>query len=117
MSPDLPSLQSALLHQLQHSGAATQPAILDAFRAVPRHLFLPGRPLEEVYRDEAIPTKLAGGQAISSSSQPAMMAIMLEQLDFAPGQHILEIGAGTGYNAALIGHLVGPTGRVVTVDI
>ncbi len=117
MSADLPALQAALLHTLHTSGALTDPAVAAAFRAVPRHLFLPDRPLAEVYRDEAIPTKLAGGQAISSSSQPAMMAIMLEQLALAPGQQVLEIGAGTGYNAALLGHLVGPTGRVVTVDI
>jgi len=45
------------------------------------------------------------------------MAIMLEQLDLQAGQRVLEIGAGTGYNAALMAHIVGETGRVVTVDI
>jgi protein-L-isoaspartate(D-aspartate) O-methyltransferase len=45
------------------------------------------------------------------------MAIMLDQLDLAPGQRVLEIGAGTGYNAALIRHIVGRSGTVVTVDI
>ena len=98
-------------------GALTQPAVESAFRAVPRHVFLPGVPLEEAYRDDAIPTKKADGRAISSSSQPAIMAIMLEQLGVQPGQRVLEIGAGTGYNAALLSHLVGPSGRVVTVDI
>ena len=43
----------------------------------------------------------ADGEAISSSSQPEMMAIMLEQLALEPGLRVLEIGAGTGYNAAL----------------
>jgi protein-L-isoaspartate(D-aspartate) O-methyltransferase len=57
------------------------------------------------------------GQPISSSSQPAIMAIMLDQLDLAPGHRVLEIGAGTGYNAALISHIVGPSGRVTSVDI
>jgi protein-L-isoaspartate(D-aspartate) O-methyltransferase len=46
-----------------------------------------------------------------------MMAIMLEQLEPRPGHRVLEIGAGTGYNAALLAHLVGPTGSVVAVDI
>src|SRR5262245_1720222 len=45
------------------------------------------------------------------------MAIMLEQLDLRPGQRVLEIGAGTGYNAALIAHVVGETGRVTTIDL
>jgi protein-L-isoaspartate(D-aspartate) O-methyltransferase len=74
-------------------------------------------PPEQVYRDEAIPTKLREGSAISSSSQPAIMAIMLEQLRLEPGHRVLEIGAGTGYNAALMAHVVGETGQVVTVDL
>ena len=45
------------------------------------------------------------------------MAIMLEQLDLHEGQHVLEIGAGTGYNAALMAYIVGETGHVVTIDI
>jgi protein-L-isoaspartate(D-aspartate) O-methyltransferase len=45
------------------------------------------------------------------------MAIMLEQLGLAPGQRVLEIGTGTGYNAALLAHVVGGTGSVVTVEI
>jgi protein-L-isoaspartate(D-aspartate) O-methyltransferase len=85
---------------------------------VPRHLFLPGLPPESAYRDDAIVTKRdADGQPISSSSQPAIMAIMLDQLDLAPGQRVLEIGAGTGYNAALMSHIVGSDGAVVSVDI
>jgi protein-L-isoaspartate(D-aspartate) O-methyltransferase len=45
------------------------------------------------------------------------MAIMLEQLGLEPGHQVLEIGAGTGYNAALISHIVGETGCIITVDI
>src|SRR5204862_9660 len=59
----------------------------------------------------------ARGLPVSSSSQPAIMAVMLQLLRPLPGQRVLEIGAGTGYNAALIAHLVGPAGHVVTVDI
>ena len=89
-----------------------------ALRDVPRHLFLPGLPLESAYRDDAIVTKRDDdGQPISSSSQPAIMAIMLDQLDLGPGLRVLEIGAGTGYNAALMRHIVGDTGTVVSVDI
>ena len=89
-----------------------------ALHAVPRHLFLPEQPPETAYRDDAIVTKRdEAGQPISSSSQPAIMAIMLDQLDLTPGLRVLEIGAGTGYNAALISHVVGPTGQVTSVDI
>lgn len=62
-------------------------------------------------------TREQGGRAISSSSQPSIMAIMLEMLDLQAGQHVLEIGAGTGYNAALMAHIVGESGQVVTIDI
>jgi protein-L-isoaspartate(D-aspartate) O-methyltransferase len=92
--------------------------IAAALREVPRHLFLPQLPPESAYRDDAIVTKRdADGQPISSSSQPAIMAIMLDQLALAPGLRVLEIGAGTGYNAALMRHIVGPAGTVVSVDI
>ena len=111
------TLLAALIKKLKDSGVLTDRNVAAAFRAVPRHLFLPGHPLPEVYQDEAIATKLQAGRPISSSSQPAMMALMLEQLGLAPGQRVLEIGAGTGYNAALMGRLVGPGGRVITIDI
>jgi protein-L-isoaspartate(D-aspartate) O-methyltransferase len=89
-----------------------------ALRAVPRHLFLPDLPPEAAYADDAIVTKRdRDGQPISSSSQPAIMAIMLDQLDLAPGHRVLEIGAGTGYNAALISHIVGASGQVTSIDI
>jgi protein-L-isoaspartate(D-aspartate) O-methyltransferase len=88
-----------------------------AFESVARHLFLPDISLDEAYRDIAIPTKFSQGIAISSSSQPAIMAEMLEQLELQPGHRVLEIGAGTGYNAALMSHIVGEDGHVVTVDI
>ena len=84
---------------------------------MPRHVFLPDVTVAEVYTDRAFPTKHADGKPISSSSQPAIMAIMLEQLALQPDQRVLEIGAGTGYNAALIAQIVGPGGHVVTIDI
>jgi protein-L-isoaspartate(D-aspartate) O-methyltransferase len=107
-----------LVEQLEGSGVLRDQRIATAFRAVLRHHFVPGRPLEEVYEDSAIMTKMGdGGLPVSSSSQPAIMAIMLQQLGLQPGHRVLEIGAGTGYNAALMAHLVGRHGRVVTVDI
>ena len=114
---DVAGLHQGLVEQLVRVGNIRTTAVEAAFRAVPRHVFLPELAAEEVYRDEAIATKFLNGSAISSSSQPAIMAIMLEQLELQPGQRVLEIGAGTGYNAALMAHIVGDTGRVVTVDL
>lgn len=115
---DTQALRDQLVDGLREAGQLHSDRVAEAFRAVPRHVFLPGVDPERAYRNEAIPTKLGeGGQPISSSSQPAIMALMLEQLDVQPGHRVLEIGAGTGYNAALLAHLVGETGSVVTVDI
>lgn len=52
----------------------------------------------------------------SSSTMPSLMAAMLDALDVAPGQRILEVGTGTGYNAALLSKLVGPGGSVLTTE-
>ncbi|GER85787.1 hypothetical protein KTAU_44210 [Thermogemmatispora aurantia] len=113
----LETLQQALVEHLKGRGFLRSARIEAAFRAVPRHLFLPGVPPAEVYRDQVIPLKVVDGVCVSSSSQPAIMAIMLEQLGLEPGQHVLEIGAASGYNAALMAHIVGESGSVVTVDI
>ncbi|MDP9371569.1 MAG: methyltransferase domain-containing protein [Chloroflexota bacterium] len=113
----LAGLRRALVESLQQRGTIADARVAEAFDAVPRHLFLPAVAPEEVYSDRAIVTKEQDGVGISSSSQPAIMAIMLQQLALEPGLRVLEIGAGTGYNAALLARLVGPAGRVTTVDI
>ena len=111
-------LNQALVDELKSMGCIQTPRVEAAFQAVLRHQFIPETPLEEVYSNRVILTKQdQNGQWISSSSEPAIMAIMLEQLDLEPGQKVLEIGAGTGYNAALMAHIVGETGQVVTIDI
>ena len=85
---------------------------------VPRHLFLPGVPLDQAYADEPVYTKTDdGGASISAASQPWIVAMMLEQLDAQPGHRVLEVGAGTGYNAALLAAIVGDTGQVTTIDV
>ncbi len=88
-----------------------------AFRAVPRELFVPPARPEEVYSDTTIPVTGAEGGWLTTSSQPGMMALMLEQLRAKPGESILEIGAGTGYNAAILSRIVGSDGSVHSVEI
>jgi protein-L-isoaspartate(D-aspartate) O-methyltransferase len=106
------------VRQLSAARNITTKRVDEAFRSVPRHLFVPGMQPEKAYADEAIVTKWdCNGRPVSSSSQPAIMAIMLEQLCVEVGQRVLEIGAGTGFNAALLAHLVGETGAVTTIDI
>ena len=112
-SGDAPAGHSALVAALADTGAAPA-AILDAFAAVPRHPFLPGVPVEEAYRDDAIVTATEDGVPTSSSSQPSLMARMLAMLDLRPGHRALEVGTGTGYNAALMAAL---GARVTTVEL
>ncbi|MGA8115648.1 MAG: methyltransferase, FxLD system [Actinocatenispora sp.] len=92
--------------------------VLDVMRAVPRHLFVPDANLHQAYAEEAVITKRSvDGAALSCASVPGVVAMMLDQLDVQPGDRILEIGAGTGYNAALLAELTGPHGLVTTVDV
>jgi len=118
MSSELARMRDRMVAELTAADRTVSAAVTEALRVVPRHLFLPGLPPEVAYRDDAIVTRRGpDGQPTSSSSQPTIMAIMLDQLGLEPGQRVLEIGAGTGYNAALMKYLVGPSGTVITVDL
>lgn len=110
-------LRQEMVDRLKNLGLIRSPTVEEALRVMPRHLFVPHVESKTAYNDIPIMTRLQDGQAISSSSAPSVMAIMLEMLDLHPGQRILEIGAGTGYNAALMAYIVGENGRVVTIDI
>ncbi|WP_338177488.1 methyltransferase domain-containing protein [Candidatus Dormiibacter inghamiae] len=116
--PEGQRLNERLIASLIAAGVISQPAVAAAFRATPRHYFLPGLRLAEAYADEAVRTKTGDdGVALSSASQPAMVAIMLQQLQVEPSNSVLEVGTGTGYNAALLAHLAGPAGHVVSLDV
>ncbi|CAJ61344.1 MULTISPECIES: methyltransferase, FxLD system [Frankia] len=93
------------------------PEVETAIRDVPRHLFLPGVPLEQAYADDPVYTKHDSGVSISAASQPRIVAMMLEQLHLESGHRVLEVGAGTGYNAALMAAIVGTSGHITAVDI
>jgi len=94
------------------------PRVEVAIRRVPRHLFVPDVSLDKGYgHDSVITSRDKAGITISSASGPGVVAQMLEQLTVQPGDRILEIGAGTGYNAALLADLAGPDGQVTTLDV
>ena len=83
--------------------------ILAAMRAVPRHAFVPTRDLDRAYRDH--PLRIEAGQTIS---QPSLVALMTETLSVDPGDRVLEIGTGSGYQAAILAQL---TDEVYSVEI
>ena len=136
---DVQAYVDAYVDRLKESGALRDPNVERAFRRVPRHLFVerffvgdehegwtavehdPAHPrpehLEKIYSGTALITRLAGKLGTSSSSQPGLMADMLQLLELRPGMRVLEIGAGTGYNAALLAEIVGDPSLVTTVDI
>jgi protein-L-isoaspartate(D-aspartate) O-methyltransferase len=89
-----------LVERLRRSGDLTDPRVIEAFRRVPRHEFLPPSERPYAYHDRALP--IGEGQTIS---QPTMIAIMLEALGCVGDEGSLEVGAGSGYAAALLGHL------------
>jgi protein-L-isoaspartate(D-aspartate) O-methyltransferase len=94
------------------------PPVEAALRAVERHRYVPDAPIADAYNEQAVITHtFPDGTHLSCASDPTIVAAMLDALDVHPGQRIMEIGAGTGYNAALLATLAGPTGEVTTVDI
>ncbi|MGB7342456.1 MAG: rRNA adenine N-6-methyltransferase family protein [Phototrophicaceae bacterium] len=115
---DTQQLWQIMLESMRQSGIMNTPDVEAAFSAVPRHLFLPNLAPEDVYVDRAIPLKKDGaGLLTSSSSQPSMMAIMLNQLQLQAGDNVLEIGTASGYNAAIMQYIVGKNGTITSIEI
>ena len=111
------ALRNDLVDRLVAAGTVRSPRVEDAMRAVPRERFVEELDPVVVYEDRPQLVKADARETLSTISQPTMVAIMLELAQLSPGDRVLEIGSGTGYNAALLGTIVGPTGRVVGVDI
>jgi protein-L-isoaspartate(D-aspartate) O-methyltransferase len=91
------------------SRGVTDERVLEAMRAVPRHLFVPRTQMWRAYADSALP--IGEGQTIS---QPYIVALMTELLETSPEDSVLEIGTGSGYQAAVLARLVK---RVYTIEI
>lgn len=83
--------------------------VLEVMERVPRHLFVPEAVRDQAYQDNALP--IGHGQTIS---QPFVVAAMSEQMRLAGGERVLEIGTGSGYQAAVLGELAS---EVYTIEI
>ena len=94
--------------QIQDRGVTDQ-AVIGAMLAVPRHAFVPASLRDEAYSDRPLP--IGEGQTIS---QPYIVALMTELLALEPGDKVLEVGTGSGYQAAVASHLAD---SVFTVEI
>lgn len=108
---------AALVAELRRRGFLGSDHVAAALLAVPRHRFVGGADPAAAYRDDALPTLYRGGEVLSTSSAPGVVALMAERLELAEGMRVLEVGTGTGYNAAVLACLVGRRGRVVTLEI
>jgi len=108
---DLEHERDRLVDDLKMRGYVTSKAVEDAMRRVPREEFLPAELREEAYLDSPLP--IGEGQTISA---PHMVAIMAENLDLKPGQKILEVGAGSGYHAAVCAEVIAPDGHIYSIE-
>ena len=100
--PEARARRRALVERLIRAGALHSPRVVEAFLALPRHVFVPPSQLERAYEDMAPP--IGHGQTIS---QPTVVARMTEALELDATSRVLEVGTGSGYQAALLAHLAG----------
>lgn len=89
--------------------AALNPAVIDAIRAVPRHEFVPSALQDLAYEDRPLP--IGDGQTIS---QPYVVALMTDLAEVGPASRVLEVGTGSGYQAAVLAEIVD---HVYTIEI
>ena len=101
-----------LIQELISCGVLKTKKVIDAFMKVPREKFISKEHEKHAYANYPLP--IAAGQTIS---QPLTVAVMTESLDAGSGDKILEVGAGSGYQAAILSEIVGPKGRVITTEI
>jgi len=108
---DFESKRKDLINRLKYEGRIKSQDVENAFLDVPREIFVTENMKKYAYLDS--PLEIGNGQTISA---PHMVAIMVEALDLKKGQKILEIGAGSGYHAAIVARLIGQEGHVFTIE-
>ncbi|MEA3080396.1 MAG: protein-L-isoaspartate(D-aspartate) O-methyltransferase, partial [Sphingomonadales bacterium] len=105
---DFASEREEMVERQLRCRGITEPHILDAFRVVPREAFIGGGYAHLAYGDHPLP--IEAGQTIS---QPYIVALMIQAAEIKPGDKVLEVGAGSGYAAAVISRIAG---RVIGIE-
>src|SRR5919107_1715483 len=98
--PDFRTLRDKMVERQIAGRGIKDRLLLEAMRSVPREAFVPDHLIEFAYEDSPLP--IESDQTIS---QPYIVALMIEAAEIAPGDKVLEIGAGSGYAAAVIGRI------------
>lgn len=101
-----------LVRELIEGGWLKSKPVIDAFKKVPRENFVRSEDKKYAYANYPLP--IPGGQTIS---QPLTVAVMTEALEPKRGDKILEVGAGSGYQTAILSEIVGSTGKIITTEI
>jgi len=107
--PGFAATRKAMVSRQIAARGVRDPLVLKAMSDVPRHLFVPAGVIDQAYEDHPLP--IGEGQTIS---QPYIVALMTECLALRGGEKVLEIGTGSGYQAAVLGRIAG---RVFTIEI
>ncbi|MBI5332951.1 MAG: protein-L-isoaspartate(D-aspartate) O-methyltransferase [Candidatus Aenigmarchaeota archaeon] len=111
MEDDLTEKKKKFVKELVSEGYLNKKEVIDAFIDVPREEFVPKEYRAYAYINE--PVSIGSGQTIS---QPLTVAVMTEVLDVKKGMKVLEIGTGSGYQAAILSRIVGNNGIVISVE-
>ncbi|MCH2115206.1 MAG: protein-L-isoaspartate O-methyltransferase, partial [Pirellulales bacterium] len=109
VAADYPALRERMVVEEIEAAGVSHPGVLRSMRATARHAFVPGKFRPQAYFDAALP--IGDQQTISP---PFVVAYMTEQLDPRPEDRVLEIGTGSGYQAAVLSPLVA---EVYTIEI
>jgi protein-L-isoaspartate(D-aspartate) O-methyltransferase len=104
--------KEALINYLIDSGYLRTDGVINAFKKVPREDFVPNEMKKYSYVNEPLP--IGEGQTIS---QPLTVAFMTEHLAVGRSHKILEIGSGSGYQSAILSEIVGPKGKIITIEV
>ncbi|MBI2655198.1 protein-L-isoaspartate O-methyltransferase [Candidatus Woesearchaeota archaeon] len=107
----MPSKEQLMEHWVS-SGIIKDKKVIEAFKKVPRELFVAEERKEEAYGDYPLP--IGEGQTIS---QPTTVMIMTQALELKKGDKVLEVGSGSGYQAAIIADIIGNKGKLISTEI